>query len=364
VPLRKYLKEYITKILNFKNIHVFKNANVHTNIIIASKNPKTDEIDVYQDMIGNKMNLEKLESNFNHFILNRKELSEDWLIADDKNLKLIDKIAGDCIPLGELTIIKKGATSGNRKIFTVSSKYAAENGFESGLLKRSINSKDIDRYFLKNSGKYLIYIDSTMDIYKYPNIHRYLLSHKKELSQRNEVNKGLYVWYRLERPREKFVFDAKEKLVVPYRAETNRFAFDDQQSFNDGGGSYAIILKDNINLNLKYVLGILNSDLMNWYYGFIGKPKGKMREYFNIPMSKIPIHKIDFSNPAEKAQHDKLVALVDNMLELQKKYHETRMERDKELYERQIKVVDAQIDRLVYDLYGLTEREVKVVEGE
>ncbi len=69
-------------------------------------------------------------------------------------------------------------------------------------------------------------------------------------------------------------------------------------------------------------------------------------------------------NPIEKAQHDKLVALVDNMLELQKKYHDARMERDKELYERQIKIVDAQIDRLVYDLYGLTEEEIKVVEKE
>ena len=64
-----------------------------------------------------------------------------------------------------------------------------------------------------------------------------------------------------------------------------------------------------------------------------------------------------------KVQHDKLVSLVDNMLELQKKYHETRMERDKGLYERQIKIVDAQIDGLVYDLYGLTEEEVRVVEG-
>jgi len=39
------------------------------------------------------------------------------------------------------------------------------------------------------------------------------------------------------------------------------------------------------------------------------------------------------------------------------------MGRDKELYERQIRIVDAQIDRLVYDLYGLTEEEVRVVEG-
>jgi hypothetical protein len=39
------------------------------------------------------------------------------------------------------------------------------------------------------------------------------------------------------------------------------------------------------------------------------------------------------------------------------------MKRDKELYERQIKIVDAQIDKLVYDLYGLTEEEVRVVKG-
>ncbi|MCK4731037.1 MAG: hypothetical protein KAT65_01140, partial [Methanophagales archaeon] len=77
----------------------------------------------------------------------------------------------------------------------------------------------------------------------------------------------------------------------------------------------------------------------------------------------LPIHAIDFSNPTEKAQHDKLVTLVETMLKLQKKYHDARMDRDKELYERQIKIVDEQIDRLVYDLYGLTEEEVKVVEG-
>jgi hypothetical protein len=78
----------------------------------------------------------------------------------------------------------------------------------------------------------------------------------------------------------------------------------------------------------------------------------------------LPIKTINFSNPTEKAQHDKLVALVDNMLELQNKYREARMERDKELYERQIRIVDKQIDGLVYELYGLTDDEVKVVESE
>ncbi|CAD6491970.1 MAG: hypothetical protein DIAAKJNI_00185 [Candidatus Argoarchaeum ethanivorans] len=39
------------------------------------------------------------------------------------------------------------------------------------------------------------------------------------------------------------------------------------------------------------------------------------------------------------------------------------MKHDKELYERQIKIVDTQINGLVYNLYGLTEEEIGVVEG-
>ena len=50
------------------------------------------------------------------------------------------------------------------------------------------------------------------------------------------------------------------------------------------------------------------------------------------------------------------------MLELHKKYHDAIMDGDNELYERQIRIVDAQIDRLVYDLYGLTEEEIGIVE--
>ena len=87
-----------------------------------------------------------------------------------------------------------------------------------------------------------------------------------------------------------------------------------------------------------------------------------LREEYN-KNARQPIRTIVFLNPTDKAQRDKLVSLVDKMLELQKKYHDARMERDKELYERQIRIVDAQIDRLVYGLYGLTEEEeIKVVE--
>jgi len=55
--------------------------------------------------------------------------------------------------------------------------------------------------------------------------------------------------------------------------------------------------------------------------------------------------------------------MVDKMLKLQKKYHSAQLEHDKKLYKTQIDLLDRQIDTLVYKLYGLTDKEIKVLEG-
>jgi len=118
-------------------------------------------------------------------------------------------------------------------------------------------------------------------------------------------------------------------------------------------------------IRLEYLLGIVNSSLFQYiYWNWMVTNRHSTPQLKKIHLDQFPVRSIDFANPSEKAQHDKLVSLVEKMLELQKKYHEARMERDKEIYERQIRIIDAQIDGLVYDLYGLTEEEVKVVEGE
>ena len=61
--------------------------------------------------------------------------------------------------------------------------------------------------------------------------------------------------------------------------------------------------------------------------------------------------------------HDRMVKLVEQMLELHKKLASARTPQEKNALERQITATDTQIDRLVYELYGLTEDEIKIVEG-
>lgn len=65
---------------------------------------------------------------------------------------------------------------------------------------------------------------------------------------------------------------------------------------------------------------------------------------------------------ADKTLHDKMVSLVDRMIDLNKKLQSARIAHEKELLERQLKITDNQIDRLVYELYGLTGEAIGIVE--
>jgi len=115
--------------------------------------------------------------------------------------------------------------------------------------------------------------------------------------------------------------------------------------------------------NLLYLLGLVNSKLISWYGGFtlpnFGKdifPKMNPKD-----VAAIPIRKIDFTNPKEVEQHDRIVTLVERMLELHKREPQTPQEADR--LQREIAATDAAIDKLVYELYGLTEEELRIVEG-
>jgi len=75
------------------------------------------------------------------------------------------------------------------------------------------------------------------------------------------------------------------------------------------------------------------------------------------------VRTIDFNNPSEKSLHDKLVSLVDRMLELHKKKNSLPPSAEREKIEREITITDEKIDEIVYEIYGITEEERKIIEG-
>jgi len=79
-------------------------------------------------------------------------------------------------------------------------------------------------------------------------------------------------------------------------------------------------------------------------------------------LEKLPIRKIDLNNSSDKKLHDDLVELVDVMLDLNKKLH-TAKGSEKDQIQRQIEKTDKEIDEKVYNLYGITEEERKIIDG-
>jgi len=122
---------------------------------------------------------------------------------------------------------------------------------------------------------------------------------------------------------------------------------------NDGPGSN------------RYVLGLLNSKLLFYYLHSISNVfRGGWITCTKQYVGRLPIRLVDFSDPADKARHDKMVELVDRMLELNKQKRSGKLAPSQvERVDREIAAADHEIDELVYDLYGITDEEREIIEG-
>jgi len=111
-------------------------------------------------------------------------------------------------------------------------------------------------------------------------------------------------------------------------------------------------------LNLKYVLGLLNSKLLTYYLTkkLITNSQG-FPQILMGQLEQLPIVVVNDENQSN------ISSLVDQMLQTQKDSHNAKSEADKKLYEQKISMIDKKIDELVYNLYGLTEEEIRIVEG-
>ena len=128
--------------------------------------------------------------------------------------------------------------------------------------------------------------------------------------------------------------------------------------------AFNVIISNNSLYSLKYLLGITNSSIGTFWFNVNSKKRGVNNDVGVAVMRNFPVHRIDFSNSHDKSRHDEMVQLVDTMLGLHKKLVEAKVPDMKRMVQRQIEAVDNQIDRLVYELYGLTDDEIGIVENE
>ena len=203
----------------------------------------------------------------------------------------------------------------------------------------------------------------------FPKAWEYLKENYEILRNRERGKMRHERWYGYVYPKSVSLF-AKCKILTPSIASRASYTLDKKGelyfvgSGGGGGGGYGIILKEDVRIAYEYLLGLLNSKLLDYYLKQISTPfRGGYYAYNRQYIEQLPIRTIDFANPTDKAQHDQMVALVEMMLDLHRQLAAATIPQAKTMFRRQIEATDRQIDRLVYALYGLTEEEIRLVEG-
>ena len=243
---------------------------------------------------------------------------------------------------------------------------------ESSVVKPFLRGKDIRRYeppktatmmlcpYVIEQAQFWLMTEEALSR-AYPLAYGYLKKHKAMLMAREKGRFRGANWFAFGYPKSMTLFQ-RPKLVVPDYNNMASFTFDGEGYFYKTG--YGIISLDGAQESLLYLLGLLNTRLLFDYLVRVGTTlRGGYVRFWTQFIEQLPIRTIDFSDPADVARHDQMVALVERMLDLHKKLAAAAIPADKELYKRQIEATDRQIDALVYELYGLTKDEIAIVEG-
>ncbi|MFH1310781.1 MAG: N-6 DNA methylase [Nanoarchaeota archaeon] len=345
--LRNFIVEQtrIKQIIDFKNSYIFEDANIHTLICILEKEKIKDykiKFKVVDEKLDTEINTKLTSKEFNETksedILDKRE----WVF--EENLDILQHIKSNSEELEEFCFVSKGMDTGLNKAFIIDEETLNKNKLEKDIIKRVIKNSEIRRYKPLNPTKFLVYTNNETDISKFPKIEKYLKVFTKELKNRWEFKKNKCAWFRISTLRSKEIFDnAEEKIYSPYRSEENNFALDINKIY---GMTDTTIISPKKDIDIKILLAILNSKLMNYFVKKTGKKKGNSIEYFADFLKHLPI-----KLPDEK-QSKKIKELVERIMEF---YKEGKSE-------QQIKNVDYEIDEEIYKLYGLNNEEKEVIE--
>ena len=257
--------------------------------------------------------------------------------------------------------IQRGVSPDLKEAFVVDAKLARRRRFEKAWLRKALLGGDIKRYRVDYAGRVLLYLRSSDDAKLFPHIRDYIFEFENQITC-TEVRDRKHSLYALHRARDERIFLKEPKLLGVITEDEPILTRDDDGLFATDG-AYLFGLRETSTTN--YVLGIMNSRLLRFLYRLAATETNRvLAQVKPAVLGTLPIRTINLSDPADKARHDRMLALVERMLELNRQEHSGKLAPSElDRLEREIAATGGQIDELVYELYGITEEERKIIEG-
>lgn len=388
--LRKFLLDNtaLKRIINFGNNLIFENATTYTGIFILEKlkqngfeyyefkNTKTNNIKEY---------LLNTDSDYSKYRFNT--LTEaPWIFSDNKTSNILNKLSRLKTKLGDIfEYISQGIVSTGDDIFYLKGEFVKnifvgfserlnqEIKIESGIMKPILKGEDVKKYTKSVISYYTIYPhylreDKTLPIEeiefkdKYPLAYEYLKNFKKELTEKKiKYKTNPKYWYTMHRSREIQLFESS-RIITPEISLGCNMTLCDAGIYNNTK-VYNLVPKKDYKEDILYWLGIMNSKVLWWFISNTGYVlRGGYYTFKTNYLVPFPVPTINFNKPEEIKIHDQIVQLVSELLGMHNELNINKIQFEKDKLLRYIKDFEAEIDELVFKLYGLTSEEIKIIE--
>ncbi|MGB7761803.1 MAG: N-6 DNA methylase [Bryobacteraceae bacterium] len=385
VQLREFLKlsAAVIRVVDFGGLSLFAKAkDVYVSIPVLRKAAQPDTVSVCQVESVDHVDLRAYVPEHEYEIPAARLVPEAWSLEPRRESAVLRKMVAVGVPLEKYLEggIFYGIKTGLNEAFEIdgatTKRMTREVRACGELIKPFLGGQDIRRYHVRDTGRHLIVIPSGWTrgrigktasqerqawawlSKEYAPLARHLEPFADALKARQDQGE---FWWEL-RPCDYYSVLDGPKIVYPDIAKGPRFFLDTEGTYISNT-AYCLGSED------PYLLGILNSKLFWFAISRLSIPFGTRAGEFRYRliyqyMANMPIRRIDTENPDDRRRRDRLVRLVQKVLSLNQQLAEAKSPPARIPLERQISATDEEIDRLVFELYGLTEEEVRIVCGE
>ena len=267
-------------------------------------------------------------------------------IGDDQGSEFFDKLFNPNFDIvGNHYTVFQGIVTGNNPAFVFDTlQDALKKNVDASLLHPLCHGRDLEKYKVRSRERRILYIDNDVKIDNYLQTKEWLLCFKEALEKRREVRRSVIRWYGLQWPRVKAELDIKEKIILQNtRNESLKTrivaTLDDTGVYGTQGINF--IIPKHSEDSLRYLLGILNSKLINYLFA---------TKFLNLAIKAEYVKQVKLPNVSE-GQKTQIEDLVNAILQGKLSDADTSKE-------------ETAIDLFVYHLYGLTYDEVLIVDPE
>jgi type I restriction-modification system DNA methylase subunit len=267
------------------------------------------------------------------------------------------------VPLQQLVDddgIQRGVSPDFKDAFIVDSRTRRNARLEKDHVKRVLTGgKQVKRYTIVYPDLWLIYTSGDDDFSQLPNIKRHIDKFRTNITCK-EVKQKKHSRYALHRARNPRIFTKREKLVGVITEDEIIVAIDRTDIFVTDG-CYVFGVREGVNIH--YIMALLNSTLFVFVYRLLALEEGRvLAQVKPTVVEDMPIRIIDPENKTEIKAHYRLTALSAELESLYNKLHESKSEHERRILVRQIGHDKSEINKIVFELYGLSAEDIALVQ--